>query len=162
MFYSWLITSKTYAGRLPGQCVSSGYLDLLRCVGCISKNLITGSIFLFPFAPIMPKIRTFLQCEGNPASFRYIYVTLPKIAAYYSLESLQTGNKPNIGQPFAFLQQHASLVHTIFFLISPQSLKLIIDPLVASFIPVTNAFIVLAIVISFCACYPKPLITNII
>jgi hypothetical protein len=31
-----------------------------------------------------------------------------------------------------------------------QSLKLIIDPLVASFIPVANAFFVLGVVISFC------------
>jgi hypothetical protein len=49
-----------------------------------------------------------------------------------------------------------SFWNTLYILsVTPQSLKLIIDPLVASFIPVTNAFIVLAIVISFCEYCPK-------
>jgi hypothetical protein len=56
-----------------------------------------------------------------------------------------------------FSSQAFALAHVTLLL--PQSLKAIIDPLIASFIPVANAFFVLAVVISFCELPLKCLIS---
>ncbi len=64
--------------------------------------------------------------------------------------SIKFGNAPIFAPTARSPPQFSFPFHNAIAVRSPQSLKLIIDPLVASFIPVTNAFIVLAIVISFC------------
>jgi hypothetical protein len=84
------------------------------------------------------------KSQNGRGSFAFYILQLQASSGVSALGMTQVSSSDFLSdsRPFVLILLRPNLL--------PQSLKAIVDPLVASFIPVTNAFFVLAVVISFC------------